>query len=149
MNYAGVVIIEKTLFQKYLDFVFNNMGSVYSPMEWLEVDLSLSKTEIIILLLLEKKINLKVSDISKQLSIPLSTTTSIIDRMEQKTFVERTRSQEDRRVVMVGLTKEGHELCKDILSKFEVMFKNIVSRLTANLNDEEIEFLKKTIAKVM
>jgi DNA-binding MarR family transcriptional regulator len=143
-----VVLIEKTLFQKYLDIIFNNMGSLYSPMEWLEVDLALSKTEIIILLLLNREQNLKVSDISKRMNMPLSSTTLIVDRLEQKELVERIRSSEDRRVVLVKLTRAGEELCLEIFSKVELMFKNIVDRITANLTQEEVEFLQRIIAKI-
>ncbi|MBF7082872.1 MarR family transcriptional regulator [Desulfallas sp. Bu1-1] len=143
-----MVLIEKTLFQKYLDIILNNMGSLYSPMEWLEVDLALSKTEIIILLLLNREQNLKISDISKRMNMPLSSTTLIIDRLEQKELVERIRSSEDRRVVLVKLTRAGEELCWEIFSKVELMFKNIVDRITANLTQEEVEFLQRIIAKI-
>ncbi|AGL03043.1 MarR family winged helix-turn-helix transcriptional regulator [Desulfoscipio gibsoniae] len=141
--------MEKTIFHKYLEFTFNNLGSLYSPMEWLEVDLALSKTEIIILLLLDRASQLKVSDISRQLNMPLSTTTSIIDRLEQKQLVERTRSMKDRRVVIVRLTEKGDGLCRDIMVKFEMMFKNILAKLTKNLSAEEMEFLKRIIAKII
>lgn len=147
MKYSEVVPIEGSFFQQYLDFIINNSGNLYSPMEWLEVDLALSKTEIIILLTLQKK-ELKVSDIGKRLALPLSTTTSIIDRLEQKKLVQRVRSNEDRRVVQVELTASGKVLTEEIINKMEMMMQKMVEKLTANLSAEEIKFLKKIFQKI-
>ncbi len=63
-------------------------------------------------------------------------------------MVERTRSIEDRRIVIVRLTEKGAGLCRDIFSKFEIFIKNIMYKLAQKLTGEEIEFLKKIIVKI-
>jgi DNA-binding MarR family transcriptional regulator len=42
-----------------------------------------------------------------------STVTGIIDRLEQKGFVERLRNSPDRRVITIQLTEGGRELAKN------------------------------------
>ncbi|MFZ5943083.1 MAG: MarR family winged helix-turn-helix transcriptional regulator [Bacillota bacterium] len=143
-----MVLIEKQFFEKYMDYLLTNTGNLYNPIDWLEVDMTLSKTEIFILLILLREKELKVSDISKRLNLPFSTTTSIVDRLEQKNLVERLRSKEDRRVVMVSLSQKGKDLAQGTMIKLESMMKHLVAKVTANLTEEEMEFLKKIFLKI-
>jgi DNA-binding MarR family transcriptional regulator len=50
---------------------------------------------------------IRVSDLARRIYLHPATTVGILDRLEKKGLVSRTRSQEDRRVVHVGLTQEG------------------------------------------
>ena len=51
--------------------------------------------------------SIRVSDLARRIYLHPATTVGILDRLEKKGLVSRTRSQEDRRVVHVGLTPEG------------------------------------------
>ncbi len=51
--------------------------------------------------------SIRVSDLARRIYLHPATTVGILDRLEKKGLVSRTRSQEDRRVVHVGLTHEG------------------------------------------
>lgn len=148
MKYSGVVTIANPIFQEYLDFIFKSFGGSLSPMDWLEMDMSMSKTEMLILLLLEREKGMKVSDVGRRMGMALSTTTSMIDRLENRELVERTRSTEDRRVVMVRLTEEGEKLCARIGDKAEAMLTAMWQKVAAKLTDEEIELLKKIYYKM-
>lgn len=53
---------------------------------------------------------IRVSDLARRLYLHSATVVGIIDRLEAQGLVRRTRSEEDRRVVMVDLTEEGREL---------------------------------------
>lgn len=50
---------------------------------------------------------IRVSDLARRIYLHPATTVGILDRLEKKGLVSRTRSQEDRRVVHVRLTQEG------------------------------------------
>ncbi len=52
----------------------------------------------------------RVSDLAKRMYLNPSTVVGILDRLEARGFVQRLRSQEDRRVVKVELTDTGQEL---------------------------------------
>lgn len=51
--------------------------------------------------------SIRVSDLARRIYLHPATTVGILDRLEKKGLVSRTRSQEDRRVVHVGLTAAG------------------------------------------
>lgn len=53
---------------------------------------------------------IRVSDLARRLYLHNATVVGIIDRLEARGLVQRTRSREDRRVVMVDLTEEGKDL---------------------------------------
>jgi len=47
------------------------------------------------------------TEVAKELSITVGTLTIAINRLVKKEYVERIRSEDDRRVVKLGLTKKG------------------------------------------
>jgi DNA-binding MarR family transcriptional regulator len=50
---------------------------------------------------------LRMKDLAGRLRLAVSSTTALVDRMETKGFVERRRSDRDRRVIHVALTNAG------------------------------------------
>lgn len=59
-----------------------------------------------------------------------STMTSILDRLEQRGFIERTTNPDDRRSFLVGLTEVGLETADQILSLLETLEKRIADGVT-------------------
>lgn len=53
---------------------------------------------------------IKVSDLARRMYLHPATVVGIIDRLETRGFVERTRSTKDRRVVEITLTDQGKEV---------------------------------------
>lgn len=53
---------------------------------------------------------IKVSELARRMYLHPATVVGIVDRLEGRGLVSRTRSQEDRRVVDVELTEQGSEL---------------------------------------
>jgi DNA-binding MarR family transcriptional regulator len=54
--------------------------------------------------------NIRVSDLAKKMYLHPTTVVGILDRLEKRGLVNRSRSQEDRRVVDVSLTEDGRRL---------------------------------------
>ncbi len=52
----------------------------------------------------------KISELARRMYLHPATVGGILDRLEAKGLVERTRSRQDRRVVRVALTSQGEEL---------------------------------------
>lgn len=63
--------------------------------------------QLIALLALEKHGAMPVKTLSQSLDLSPSTTVGVIDRLEQKRMVTRTRSLDDRRQVHIAITPEG------------------------------------------
>ena len=53
---------------------------------------------------------IKISDIARRMYLHVATVVGIIDRLEIRGFVRRTRDLKDRRVVHVELTEEGRSV---------------------------------------
>ena len=58
---------------------------------------------------------LKVSEIARRQTVSNATASARIDRLERRGFVERLRSDVDRRVVLVHLTEAGRAAAKKSL----------------------------------
>ncbi len=55
---------------------------------------------------------IKVSELSKKMYLHPATVVGILDRLERVGMVKRVRSQEDRRLVYVNLTKRGEDIVR-------------------------------------
>lgn len=56
---------------------------------------------------------IKISDIAKRMYLHPTTVLGIIDRLETRGLVSRTRSRDDRRVIWVELTETGRDLVRE------------------------------------
>ena len=73
--------------------------------------------------------NVKMSDIADNIDAPMSTITSIIDKLVEKKLINRDHSGEDRRVVNVSLTASGKAAYKRLCTKKDKLAENVLSQL--------------------
>lgn len=91
---------------------------------------------------------MKVSDLSQKMGLSNSTVSGIIDRLEKQGMVQRTRSQEDRRVVYVDVTPEFKDAFEKNFKDMEKRFEEILNRA----DEKEIETILnglETLKKVL
>ena len=94
-----------------------NVTSLYTP--WLK-PLGLTYTQYITFLVLWEKDGISVSEIGNKLMLDNGTLSPMLKKMEQSGYIERNRSKDDDRVVIITLTQKGRELqeqAKDIPEK--------------------------------
>ena len=94
-----------------------NVTSLYTP---LLKPLGLTYTQYITLLVLWEKDGVSVSEIGSKLMLDNGTLSPMLKKMEQSGYIERNRSKEDDRVVIITLTQKGIDLqeqAKDIPEK--------------------------------
>ncbi len=70
--------------------------------------------------------------------------TSLVDRLEMKNYVERLRSNTDRRVVNIAATNNGTEFYRKIMELHE----EFIAKTLHYMEHEELESLTKLLAKV-
>ena len=88
--------------------------NLYTP--WLKA-LGLTYTQYITFLVLWEKDGISVSEIGNKLMLDNGTLSPMLKKMEQAGFIERNRSKDDDRVVIITLTEKGRDLqekAKDI-----------------------------------
>ncbi len=85
-----------------------------------------------------------MSEIAKNLNITVGTLTVAINNLVKKGYCERYRSDNDRRVVKVGLTKKGRLLYR-VHEKFHA---DMVKMAISDLTTEEDLALRKSLSKL-
>lgn len=104
---------------------------------------SLTTSQILVLTLLDKHKEMKISEISAKMGFADSNISGIVDRLENAGFVGRTRSTEDRRIVKVSLADKAFELKKDFDLSIEEYFNQFIAKTSREELDEMIANLEK------
>ncbi|HLQ40140.1 MAG TPA: MarR family transcriptional regulator [Tetragenococcus sp.] len=81
------------------------------------------------------------SEVARQLSITVGTLTTAINRLAKKDYVERLRSEDDRRVVKLGLTKKGRLVFR-VHRHFHM---EMVKAILKDMDNEESVALQKAL----
>ena len=82
------------------------------------------------------------SEVAKELSIAVGTLTTAINKLVKKDYVERIRSEDDRRVVKLGLTKKGKLLYRVHQHFHREMVKNILDGMATDEQQALLAALK-------
>ena len=84
-----------------------NVTNMYMP---LLKPLGLTYTQYLVFLVLWERDGLTVGEIGEKLMLDNGTLSPLLKKLEQKGYIERRRSLEDERVVLIVLTDRGREL---------------------------------------
>ncbi len=99
-----------------------NVTGLYTP--WLK-PLGLTYTQYIVFLVLWEKDGISVTEIGARLMLDNGTLSPLLKKMEKAGYLERCRSKEDDRVVLITLTDKGRDLqekVKDVPDKVASCF---------------------------
>jgi len=102
-------------------------------------DVDVSTPELFVLSYLPAQKEPNMSEIGRALSIDFSTLTRLVDKLVDKSLVERRSDPHDRRMVKVRLAERG----KEIILRVEKEKKRRIVSILRQLSDEEIESLLK------
>ena len=80
--------------------------------------------------------------VASRLDVTMATLTAAMNKLERKGFVERMRSETDRRVVLVSLTEKGESAFRH----HEDFHTRIVDAIHASLTEEECRILIKGLS---
>lgn len=106
-------------------------------------ELDLTYTQYITMMVLWDKKEMNVKEIGKCLYLDSGTLTPLLKKLESKGYIERHRSKEDERNLMIRITKEGEALKEAAQSVPERMGKCIA------LNESEAKELYTLLYKVL
>ncbi|MBD2871922.1 MarR family transcriptional regulator [Paenibacillus sp. IB182493] len=116
-------------------FLHNGLRPLGNLSETNELERKVNRSELTALVLLYYRGQLTMSALASGLGVPLSTTTSLVQRLVRKGLAERTQSTLDQRIMNVELTADGRELALQAKSIME----NMLARVQAALSQEELE----------
>ena len=110
-----------------------------------ESETSLIGSQLWVMKLLGETSPMRVSDLARRTYLHPATMVGLLDRLEAKGLVRRTRSEEDRRVVHVDLTEQGRETVKN---SPEVVQNLLVSGLEAH-NDQKLKKISEGLGDIV
>ncbi|MBI5304249.1 MAG: MarR family transcriptional regulator [Chloroflexi bacterium] len=84
-----------------------------------------------------------MSELSKELNVPLSTATRMVDWLVAHHFAERSPDPQDRRIVRVGMTPLGRETYQEMNNLFAHRLEQVLSQLTPKERRQFIALLGK------
>lgn len=122
-------------------FTSNFIGNIQHAM-MLNYDLSMAQFNILrILRGANEAIN--VNTVKERMVEKSPNTTRLMDKLIDKSLIERTRCKDDRRVVFVKITPNGLKLLDEIDQNIDIN-----SLIKANLSDDEANQLSDLLDKV-
>jgi DNA-binding MarR family transcriptional regulator len=89
-----------------------------------------SMTHLHVLSMLDHHGDLAMSRLAELLDVSLSNLTGLVDRMEERGYVQRVRDLVDRRVVLVHLSEGGRRQLDDNALVREELMQKVLSRLS-------------------
>lgn len=114
--------------------------SLYRP---LLDKLDITYPQYLVLLVLWETQQQSVNQIGEKLQLDNGTLTPLLKRLEQKGMVNRTRSTQDERVVMISLTEAGKSIQDEATSIPEQLIKAL------NVQIEDLVNLKNVVNKIL
>lgn len=124
--------------------LFNDILQIEEKSLKEEIISDLSITEIHTIEAIGMYAEKSMSEVAQILKITVGTLTTAINKLIKKEYVERKRIEEDRRVVLVKLTKKG-KLAYRIHEKFH---HDMVNTAIDGLSEEEEEVLISSLDKI-
>ncbi|WP_076572464.1 MarR family winged helix-turn-helix transcriptional regulator [Salimicrobium salexigens] len=116
------------------------MTKLYRP---LLADLDITYPQYLVLLALWDSSPLSVKELGERLYLDSGTLTPMLKRMEKVGLIERYRSREDERKVLIGLTKEGRDAEQKAACIPDLLLENI------DMNEDEILQLQHTLQRML
>ncbi len=101
----------------------------------------ISMSQLHVMHLLEGHGEMPMSRLAEMLDVSFSNATGLIDRVEERGLVERTRIAADRRMVMVQLTPAGRQMLDD----FETINEGILRRVLDQLDPQQVTRLARAM----
>ena len=105
----------------------------------------ITHTQFFILIAIHSKTHCTMKTLADNMSVSMPTISGTVDRLVKAHYVERVDNPDDRRQVMVGLTKEGQKL----IAQFQEAVGHRWEEVLNILNQKELESLQLVIMKLI
>ena len=136
--------VEAEKAERFVSVMFNLVSALKSESEHCcKICGDLNEKELIIIVFIAQNKSVKMSAIADNLRAPLSTLTSIVDKLVTNKFLLRYNSDDDRRVVKVGLDEKGKASYKQFINHKRIMAKRVLSHLSEIEQETLLDNLSK------
>jgi DNA-binding MarR family transcriptional regulator len=91
--------------------------------------LGISMAQLHILYTLQRSGEMPMSHLADHLNVSVSNATGLIDRIEERGFIERRRVAEDRRVVLIHVTEAGRRMLEEVDAVSTDLLRSVFGRI--------------------
>lgn len=100
-------------------------------------------TEFAVLELLYSKGDQPIQKIGERVLLASSSITYVVDKLEEKSLVERIDCPEDRRIKFASITEKGKDFMDRVFPQHKASIGEMFSHLSKDEMDKAIELFKK------
>ncbi|MEH7387166.1 MarR family transcriptional regulator [Bacillus sp. JJ1521] len=133
----------KELVDLYLDVSFS-VNTIAESLVKEQIGSDLTNDQHYTLRYINKVGSCTSTELAEVFDVKKSAITAIINRLFEKGFIERTRDENDRRLVYLTLSEQGNEL----FTKTEERVHKLVESIIGEFSEEEIVKFLKTYEKL-
>ncbi len=140
------MVVDAANDEKFISVMFNLSNAIKSEAELCgKICGGLNEKELFIIAFVGENKSVKMSAIADYIQAPLSTLTTIVDKLVANKFLLRYNSNDDRRVVKVELDRKGKASYKEFKNRREIMAKKVLG----SLNQADQHSLINTLAQLV
>lgn len=115
--------------ERLADFVlFTQRSCILNLSSKLNKD-KVSFPQFFLLAYLSSEEYLTMSDIAQKMGHSTAAATGLVDRLQDLQFVERVHAMDDRRKIMVRITKDGAELVAKMRNEIAISLSDVMSEM--------------------
>ena len=108
------------------------------------VRLGISMAQLNILYTLQRTGEMPMSRLAELLNVSLSNASGLVDRLEERGLLERTRVREDRRVVLAHITDQGRRM----LEEQDALSDDLLRNVLAEFGPTQLQVIARSMAEV-
>lgn len=128
-----------------LDKLFQKIGKEISHQLETMLPDDITPTQFFLIKMIANNKDCKAANIAQCIHISPAAASNMVERLYKNKWIEKIRSEEDRRIVWLKLTEKGKRLLKEIEEKrTEMQFKRF-----QNVTDEELDLFISIINKIL
>jgi DNA-binding MarR family transcriptional regulator len=111
-------------------------------------DEEISFTQWVVLMNLRDKLHITAGEIAQYMCHDSGALTRVIDQLEDRKLLKRTRSKTDRRVIELELTQEGRSLTDHYLPRLVSLYNKVFEDFSREEADQAVDLLARLITKL-
>ena|ERR1700761_1365529 len=135
--------------EKFLAVMFDLSNAIKQEAEQCcKICGNLNEKELFVIAYIGENKSGKMSAIADHMQAPLSTLTTIVDKLVAHQFLLRYNSNDDRRVVKVELDRKGKAAYKEFQNRREIMAKKVLGHLSETEQGILIAQLTRLVASM-
>ncbi len=120
------------------------LRTIYHYEKLLESKCGLDFQKLYLLLHLSNESPLRLTEVAKELNIPMFSASRLVDRMVEMKLISKTQDETDKRSISISLETGGKAMIDDLESRsYERILKNF-----ADLSDNDFNLVMQVIEKL-